>query len=441
MISQSRGHETCHIGVFGLDYRCDSGGARPAAGHPAALPSGNHIQDELGRLTAVTCLETAQREEQSPHGKMRPFDTVRLEILTNGHRELFASPGDRKFSDEHPISYAGSGMLTTGLFGPYLKNILLGGNASIRYVGEEPGDGRTLARYDYQLGAAFSGQTIEIPEGSGAVGLRGVIVVDPKTYDVVRLDVDASEIPTTLPITELATRINYGRTVVGNNLDVLLPETADVRMVKKSGEISHDKIDFTHCSVFGAESTLHFAATDSGESARFAAASIDDTLLPLPGGLAIAVKLRSRIAADTSVGTLIGGVVAEDVKDKHSVVIPAGSPVHGRVRRLERYTDPFPYWVIGLEFTQVEIQGIRHIFFAEMTSIESAPGVELALGTGNDSLNTPRNNSRAPGSVMLVTKEKIVVHQLPGVATLFVRGDQLNLPEGFRTVWKTRTLK
>lgn len=46
--------------------------------------------------------------------KMHPLDTIRLEVLTNGDQELFASPGDRKFSEQQPLTYAGSGMLGNG---------------------------------------------------------------------------------------------------------------------------------------------------------------------------------------------------------------------------------------------------------------------------------------------------------------------------------------
>ena len=60
-----------------------------------------------------------QREFQPARGKMRPLGTVRLEVLTNGDKELFASPGDRKFSEEHPISYAGGGAFGNGYFALY----------------------------------------------------------------------------------------------------------------------------------------------------------------------------------------------------------------------------------------------------------------------------------------------------------------------------------
>lgn len=400
----------------------------------------NHIKDEFQRLATVSCLETAQREVQRGKGTMRPLDTVRLEVLTDGDRELFASPGDRKFSEQQPVTYVGSGMVGNGLFGPYMKNVLLNGNATTRYKGEVNLDGRQRARYDYQLDPAFSGQSIEIPEGSGDVGLEGSFWVDPATYDVVRLDLNADHIPPTLPIFELATRIRYARTILGGRLEVLLPESADVRMVKKSGDIYVDRVQFTQCQVFGAESKIDFHV-DPDQPARFGAITLDDTLRPLPAGLRIAVKLKTPISAQTTVGTLIDGVVAGDVKEKHTVVIPSGAPVRGRIRRLEHYSDPRQFFVIGLEFTEVEVEGVRHIFYADLVSMDSAPGVELKLSTGNDGADTPRNNVGGPGTVTLVTKEKITTHNLPGVATFFLEGDNLELPRDFGTVWKTRPWK
>src|SRR5512138_646214 len=82
-----------------------------------------HTKQELQRLANVCCLQTVQREHQPPRGKMRPLDTVRLEVLFNGTKELFASTGGRKFTEDHPISYAGSGDLGNGFFGLHLKNI------------------------------------------------------------------------------------------------------------------------------------------------------------------------------------------------------------------------------------------------------------------------------------------------------------------------------
>lgn len=400
-----------------------------------------HIKQELQTLAATSCLETVRREVQSPKGKMRPLDTIRLEVLTNGERELFASPGDRKFSEKHPLSFAGGGTLGDGLFGPYLKQIVTSESVSVQYKGEEEIGGRRLARYDYEVPPFLSGQNISIPEGSGRVGLHGSFWADPQTYDVARLELHADNIPPTLPVSEMTTRIDYARTRLSNDLLVLLPESAESRLVKQSGEISDNRVEFTHCRVFGAESTIDFNAPDTpGPAPRFGTAAVDDTLRPLPAGLQVEVKLRSRISEEMAVGTLIDGVVANNVTVKHAEIIPAGSLVRGRIRRMERYTDPFPYFVVGLEFTELEVQGIRHLFYADLVAMDPAPGVSAFLATNNTTA-TAQTGDLFGGQQSRQTIETLSLYQLPGVATFFYKRGKLELPADFRTVWKTRALK
>jgi hypothetical protein len=401
----------------------------------------SHLNEELRRLATVSCVETVHREQQPRRGKMRPLDTVRLEVLTNGEKELYASPGDRTFSEREPMSYVGSGMLGNGLFGLYLGEIVLNEYGSSQYKGEEVTGTRRLARYDYQISVMWSGQTVDVRGGSGKVGLHGSYWVDAQSYHPVRLELQADNIPPSLPITELTTRIDYGRTVLNDRLTALLPETADLRLVLESGEVSHNVVDFTHCRVFGAESTINFESPDSPEQAPgFATASLDQTLRSLPGGLQVAVKLNSRISGDMAVGTLVEGVVAGDVKEKRAVTIPAGSVVRGRIRRMERYSDPFSYFIVGLEFTEVEVQGIRYLFYADLVGIDPTPGVELRLSTQNTTM-MGTDGTLSGGLSIRQTMESLSLYNLPGVAAFFYKGAKLGLPQDFRTVWKTLPLK
>ncbi|HLN00058.1 MAG TPA: hypothetical protein VK335_12290 [Bryobacteraceae bacterium] len=398
----------------------------------------DHIKEELQRLENISCLETVQREHQPPTGKMRPLDTVRLEVLFDGHKEFFTSPGGRKFSEENPISYVGSGMIGTGVFGGYLTDALLNASVSVEYKGEEEIAGRRRARYDYRLPLLWSRNTIQIVEGSGTVGMHGSYWVDPRTYDVVRLEVVADDIPPTLPITEAVTSIEFAPTRVSDHVVVLLPESAELRIAKFTGEIDHNRMEFTHCRAFGVESTINFGADSADETPRFGVSSVDDTLRTLPTGLQIAVKLRNGISGDMAVGAVIDGVIDGDLMLKHRVVIAAGSPVLGRIRRLERYTDPFPYFVVALEFTEVQVQGIRYRFYADPVDIERIAGVEQRLGI-KDEYET--RSLLGGGSSSKQRKESLFLPDLPGVAVFFFKGAKLDLPQGFRTEWKTRQLK
>lgn len=150
------------------------------------------------------------------------------------------------------------------------------------------------------------------------------------------------------------------------------------------------------------------------------------------------VGLRSRIGADTAVGALIDGVVAENAELKHAVIVPAGSQVRGRVRRLERDSDPFPYFVVGLEFTELEVRGIRRLFYANPVSLQPAPGVETTLNTRNE---TDTSDIGFGGKRVRAFHENLNLPGLPGVAVFFFKGSKLDLPSGFRTVWKTRAVE
>ncbi len=396
-----------------------------------------HTAEELKQLNNVSCLETVYREQETRNSKMAPLDTIRLEVLTDGHAEQYASPGDRKFSSEHPITYAGSGVLGNGLFGLYLRNILLSGFAVSQYKGEEEIGDHRLARWDYKLPSVWSGERIQLLEGSGTVGLHGSFWADPQTYDVTRLELHADEIPPSLPLEEEAISIRYGRARLGGSVDVLLPQAAEFLLVKSSGEVDHNRMEFTHCRVFGAESSIDFSATGSEAPApRFGVSTVDDTLRPLPAGLQIEVKLTSPISGDIPVGSLIEGAVAAKVKG--TITIAEGSPVRGRIRRMEHYRSPMPYFVVALEFTELESEGIRYRFYADVVEIDAGQGARRTLDTPE---RTEAMDFGLGGFSFKSTKTTFHFTDLPGVATFFVNGTALKLQPGFRTAWKTKKLE
>ena len=122
------------------------------------------------------------------------------------------------------------------------------------------------------------------------------------------------------------------------------------------------------------------------------------------------------------------GLVATDVSAKGAVMIAAGSPVRGRIRRLEHYTEPFPYLVLALG----ELKGIWYRFYANLVDTDPLPGLNKTLSI----LNT----TERIGLEVNRTSENLSLPNLPGVVAFFLKGRMLDLPRGFRTVWKTRPL-
>src|ERR1017187_8420948 len=105
-----------------------------------------HMRAELARLPNCSCLETVRRDHQPAGGQMRALDKVRLEVLYGDGHELYASPGDRAFSNHEPIDFVGSGTIGNGHFALYLKDLTSEHGLSYDYKGEEVLAGRRLAR-------------------------------------------------------------------------------------------------------------------------------------------------------------------------------------------------------------------------------------------------------------------------------------------------------
>ena len=394
-----------------------------------------HMRAELARLPNCSCLETVHRDYRPAGGKMRPRDTVRLEVLYSDRHELYASPGDRAFSDHEPIDFVGSGTIGNGHFALFLSEIAgQGSGPSYEYKGEELLLGRRLVRYDYRVPVSISGHTIDLPQGHGKVGVKGSFWADPVNYDIVRISLAHDEIPPELPVATSTTSIDYAHTNLGGT-DFLLPQSADARLVRFSGEESQNHIEFTHCHLYGAQSSISFGEHQGFP--LFGASSVLEMSRELLPALQVVVKITTRITDKTAVGTLIDGMVEGNVLHKKQVLIPNGSLVRGRVRRLEWNDDKGGYYVVGLEFTEIEAAGTRYRFFADLEGTDALPGIRQVLRS-----RLPREKSSVSGSPdMVFTSDEILsLPDLPGVGSFFVQAKRLELPAGFRMTWKTRAL-
>jgi hypothetical protein len=419
------------LGGLGLAWAAAAQGLPPGALLLARVKT--HMREELARLPNCSCLETVSREYQPAGGVMRPLDTIRLEVLYSDRREIYASPGDRGFSDHQPMDFTAGGLIGNGHFALFLSTIAGEGSLSYEYKGEESLAGRRLARYEYRVPVNMSANTITLAEGQGTVGMKGSFWADPASYDIVRIAAEAEDIPPSLPIVEYVTVIDYAHTNLAGT-DFLLPQSADYRMLKFSGELSRNHLEFTHCHLYGARSSISFGAR--GEPPRFATSSVLEMSRELLPALQIVVKLSTAITEKTTVGALIEGVVEGNVLRKKRVLIPDGAPVRGRVRRLDWHEENGGYFVVALEFTEIEAAGTRYRFFADLVDTDRLPGLRQSIRTLKQETTLFLNG----GEMTRDSSDVLFLPDLPGVGSFFVQARRLDLPPGFRTTWKTRAL-
>jgi len=188
---------------------------------------------------------------------------------------------------------------------------------------------------------------------------------------------------------------------------------------------SLDIFDFTHCRSYQAESSITFGADPEPRPARTAAVAPSyEVTGTVPAGLTVPVELTTAVDDEATVGALLEGRVTRNVEWKGKTILPENAVVRGRIRRLERHRDDRRYWIVGLEFTEVETDAARLRFYADMETASGAPGLEFVSG---------EKRPGARGNVVRPIK-------VPGVGSFIVRGDKLSLPRGFRVVWVTRRL-
>jgi hypothetical protein len=263
------------------------------------------------------------------------------------------------------------------------------------------------------------------------VGEEGSFRVDPQSLDLVQLESNVTEIPVFLPLRAVTSTVSYARVQLGGATAVL-PEHATIYMLAASGMEEYDRLDFTHCRAFSAQSNLRF---DTGESASTNASesrnsdapdAVAGAVLPF---LSVEVRLATPVTDRDAVGRSIQGKVTGEVRHKGRVLISDGATVYGRIRRLERRGDTRDC-IVGLEFTEVETAEGRMRFFADFLKMDKNRMIsELRF----ENVLVRNDHGALEGQSV-----KVTLPELPGVASFFVRGEHFTIPAGFKMVWRTR---
>jgi hypothetical protein len=396
-----------------------------------------HNRDALAAGSACTCLQTIERAERKAHASsFRRLDLVRVEVVKVGNRELFAWPGG-EFQDK-PLSYfAGGGLLGDGMFSLFADDVFVNNAARMTYRGADPLSGRPGIRVDYVVDSLLGKFTLRTATGEAEVSYRGSFRVDPESLDLIRMDIVADNIPPALQLTKVQIRLDFTTSGAGEKRMTRTGHSV-IELVTSSGDVHRDEITFTNCRQFAGESTLLVASTD--ESPLPASLTPGKTLI-LPGDLDLRLTLQNSIDISTAgVGDAITAVVASDVKDKHGVLIPGGSQIHGRIRRLDRREGQPAYVLAGLEFSDIELGQDTYQFIARLQSIEAIRGISTTHQERKETRTVNQPNGVGSGGTIVTTVEEAFDSPLAGVGYLYLSNAVSTIPAGLRMAWKTEDL-
>jgi hypothetical protein len=361
------------------------------------------MSENLARLPDYTCLQTIERSRrQGPKRKFELQDTIRLEVAMVKGNELFSWPGAGKFEDRKISDIVGGGAIGNGNFGIHARSVFLGSAPVFEKAGEFEQNGRRLVRFHYKVARMNSGYHLRVGELEDIAGYYGSFEVDAETLDLVHLEVNASEIPPHLPLQSTRDVMRYARVNIGNS-GFLLPESSELIMVALDGSESRNRTHFSSCRQYAGESVLRFDEPPAAE-----APSQPAPVLPpveLEPGLLLELRLETPIRfGASSAGDQVVARLTNHLRSKGRVLVPKDALVRLRITRiLKQPQGRGTVLVVALEATEIELAAQRVPVHA---AIEGAGPI-------------------LPGAAVKIDHENNAVMI-----------DKLEIPRGFRTVWR-----
>ncbi len=397
-----------------------------------------HVRAQMTELSNCTCFQTSDRygiqgSQLAKKHRIESSERLTLEIAYIGGKELFAWPGSGSFESRSVSEMVGGGLTDTGGFSLFARSIFVDNIAIVKFSGKEVFQGREAVRYDYSVAPLLSGYVIKSLAGAAVVGYSGSFWADSKSYDLVRLTIRANDIPVLLNLEDVITVIDYSRAQVSGT-GWMLPQSVRTSMTRSSGDVIENLTDFTHCRHFTADSTISFDAPpeQAGQPAR----KLETVVLP--PGVFVTARLVQPIDSKTArVGDAIAARVDVAVTAKHSTLLPVGTVLNGRIRRVDKFANPSPCVLLALEFTNFSFENSRGLLLADFQRSSAGMPAQAAFplaSVGSYRIYLMRLVHENSTSI-----EEFTNRELPGVANFYCAGSTCRLASGTEMIWKIRT--
>lgn len=327
-----------------------------------------------------TCVQTIQRDRYEPNAgrvlkacdtllakrKQTPYfmllrldrtDRLRLDVALSSEGEMYSWPGAGKFEEGDIVAMVPDGAIGTGPFAALLLGVFEARNPRYAFESDATRDGRRLMEYSFSVLQEDSHYRVKAQNEWVTIGYTGTLLVDPRTAELVQMDVRTAELPQESNLCEVDTTMEYGMVALGGS-GYLLPKTTRQRFIGHDGGEAENSITFASCREFKSESKLAFEERQPADGSPLNAAA---PALKLPARLPVTVELTATIRGDqAAAGDRIEGRLANAIRDakQQGTLAPEGALVLGRLMRVETRVSPFDL-TIALRWETLEVNGMK----------------------------------------------------------------------------------
>jgi hypothetical protein len=335
------------------------------------------ILESVDRLPHYMCTETVERyryttnirrhlsECDEPAQNDRKLtlqlqDRLRLDVAISPTREMYAWHGAKEFDDRDLLDIVNEGAISTGEFGAHISNLFGSSIATFTYNGDHTDEkGRTLSEFGYSVPRDKSRYEFGTRKYAAVTGYDGTVLIDARTFEVVQIVIQTNSLPAETGACSAKTTLHLERVPV-NGFHLLLPASAHFDIDMLNGSRDGNRVSYSSCHEFHAESEVRF---DDSEPATGIAAKPPEKPLPAPPlDLLAGLPFRLKLAEDVDTSTAAAGdpvrlTLAAPIKTQSSMVIPAGTVVHGRIMRVQRSYGVKSDMTVAIRLESIEAAG------------------------------------------------------------------------------------
>ena len=336
-----------------------------------------HMSQEQQRLPDLVCAQTMERFNRLSNTQAwNKVDVLNLDVAVVGDQEMYGRAGARQFYRQPLDQIVGRGFVSTGRFGLFFRQILDRSAAQYRYQGLKERDGKPAHEYDFDVGPEKSNYRLRSGSVEAPVGYQGTFWVDSTSLDLLRLEVQAFDIPEKLGLQEAKTTVVYSQVSL-DDVRFLLPVSSTVTIITTDGLESLNRMKVTSCRRYRAEATMKddvaeaAAQTPPAATSRSEAAEQDSLQ-----GQVIEVALDEPLEPGSArPGQPFSGTLARELRIGERIAVPRGAAVRGEVAEIEARSQPFVSYMIGLQLNEIDLGGRTLLLTATMESAGPAAGL------------------------------------------------------------------
>jgi hypothetical protein len=221
------------------------------------------------KLPNFLCLQVTRRfVDPAGTGSFQPYDVIQARLAYYEHKESYQVVQVNEQMTNRSYDSLG-GASSTGEFGTFLNFLFRPESRTyFHWVGPASLGDRPVYAWDYEVPVVTSQWHLiwepRKPEEQSIIsGYSGRVIVDAEKEQVLRLWMQADDIPAGFPIRRALTTLDYGYAKIAGQ-PFLLPARAVVEM-KESRTATRNEISFRQYQRFSAEAKLVFEETPPEE--------------------------------------------------------------------------------------------------------------------------------------------------------------------------------